>query len=378
MPVSAHVVGWGYYLPSRRMDNETLEKQIDTTDEWIQERTGIRERRIAGPHESTATMAVEAAKAALQCSQLDPAKLDLIIVATITPDFIFPATACLVQDAIGATQAAAFDVSAGCSGFVYALALADQAIRAGSARNVLVIGADTLSRFVNWQDRSTCVLFGDGAGAIVLQASELPGGVVGTTWGCDGSGWELLYVPAGGCRQPASAETVSNGLHYLRMNGREVFRFAVGVVPRVTRALLEQLNMDVGDVDLFIPHQANARITAAVARQLGLENERVVDVIDWCGNTSAASIPIALCHAIETGRLKEGDLVVLAGFGAGLTWGAAAIVWDRVPTALPRGWLAFYYRWRYRLAAWRSRLRRQWRRFRDAISMRLHKRWREL
>jgi 3-oxoacyl-[acyl-carrier-protein] synthase-3 len=280
---------------------------------------------------------------------------------------VFPSTACLVQDAIGARGAAAYDISAGCTGFVYALAQAEQAIRAGSARLAVVIGAETLSRFVDWEDRSTCVLFGDGAGAVVLQAAENPGGILGTYLGSDGSGANLLYVPAGGARLPTCEATVAERQHYVRMEGREVYRFAVKALERSTREVLARVGLEVGDVSLLIPHQANGRITETAARSLGLGPERVVETVEWCGNTSAASIPIALCRAIADGRINEGDLLVLVGFGAGLTWGAVAVRWSRIPAAPPKRWRIYYYRAHYRVAELRSFSRRLWRRLRAAV-----------
>lgn len=366
MPLTAHIVGWGSYLPETVLTNAELESRLDTSDEWITSRTGIRERRIAAPGESTGTMAIEAARRALEVAGVEPRRVDLIIVATISPEYIFPATACLVQDAIGARNAAAYDISAGCAGFVYALAQAEHAIRAGSARLALVIGAETLSRYVNWEDRATCVLFGDGAGAVVLQAAENPGGVLGTYLGSDGSGANLLYVPAGGSRLPACEATVAEKQHYLRMEGREVYRFAVKALERSTREVLARVGLEVEDISLLIPHQANGRITDMAARSLGLERERVVETVEWCGNTSGASIPIALCHAIEEGRVHEGDLLVLVGFGAGLTWGAAAVRWSHVPTAPPSRWRLYYYRAHYGVTAVRSFSRRLWRRVRGA------------
>ncbi len=364
MALSAHIVGWGCYLPERRLPNSELEATLDTTDEWIRTRTGICERRIAADDESTASMAIEAAKRALHVADISSRHVDLVIVATISPEFVFPATACLVQDAIGARQAAAYDISAGCGGFIYALAQADQAIRSGSSRVALVVGAETLSRFVDWEDRGTAVLFGDGAGAVVLQGTEMPGGILGTTLGADGSGVELLYVPAGGARRPACAASVAERQHYLRMDGREVYRFAVRTMERSTREVLAKVDSDVSQVSLLIPHQANGRITDAAARALGLDRSRVMETLEWCGNTGSASIPIALCRAVEDGRILENDLVVLVGFGAGLTWGSAALRWDKVPAAPPSMLRLQYYRARYRLAAARSWSRRLWRRLR--------------
>jgi len=358
----AHVVGWGKYVPRRVVTNDDLSRMVDTSDEWIRTRTGIRERHLADEGETTATMALEASRRALEVARVSPAQLDLIIVATVTPDHLFPATACLVQDALGADHAAAFDLSAGCSGFIYALAVAAHLLETGAYRTALVVGAETLSRITNWSDRATCVLFGDGAGAVVLQAGENEGGVLATVLGADGSGGNLLILPAGGSRWPASHRTVAEGMHYLRMQGREVFRFAVRKMPAATREVLERADLSLEDVDLVIPHQANRRIIDAAARALGIPEKAVYVNLDRYGNTSAASIPIALCEAAEEGRIQPGDLVVCVGFGAGLTWGAAAVRWTRPqPPPLSR-WRRFVHRLYYPLAALRSWLRRLGRR----------------
>ena len=362
MTLHAHVVGWGKYVPRRVLTNDDLSRMVDTSDEWIRTRTGIRERHLAEEGETTATMAVEAARRALEVARLSPAQLDLIIVATVTPDHLFPATACLVQDALGATHAAAFDLSAGCSGFIYALTVAAHLLETGAYQTALVIGAETLSRITDWSDRATCVLFGDGAGAVVLQAGENEGGVLATLLGADGSGGDLLMLPAGGSRWPASHRTVAEGLHYLRMQGREVFRFAVRKMPAATREVLEKAGLSLDEVALLIPHQANRRIIDAAARALGIPEEAVYVNLDRYGNTSAASIPIALCEAAEEGRIRPGDLVVCVGFGAGLTWGAAAVRWTRPqPPPLSR-WRRLLHRLYYPLAAIRSWLRRLGRR----------------
>jgi len=364
----AHIIGWGSYVPSRVLTNDDLAHMVDTSDEWIRTRTGIRERRIASLRESTATMAVEAARAALRVAGLSPAQLDLIIVATATPDYAFPSTACLVQDALGANGAAAFDLAAGCTGFVYALGLASDLIAAGKCDHALVIGAETLSRILNWEDRTTCILFGDGAGAVVLRAGEAPGGVLSYVLGADGSGAYLLILPAGGSRCPASPETVAQGLHYVRMRGREIFRFAIRTIPRVAREAVEKAGLDIEHVELLIPHQANLRIIESAAETLGIPRERVFVNIDRYGNTSAASIPIALCEALEQGKVKGGDHLVLVGFGAGLTWGAAVIEWS-VPLPVPspplrkRLWFWLRYRW----STLRSLWRRLWRRLRSLL-----------
>ena len=324
----AHVTGWGMAVPDRVMTNEDIAKLVDTTDEWIQERTGIRERRIAGPEDSTGTLAVRAAIRALEVANLSPRELDLIIVATSSPEHLFPATACLVQDRIGAVDCGAFDLLAACTGFIYGLNLAAEAIKGGSINNALVIGAETLSRLVNWKDRSTCILFGDGAGAFVLQGSDTPGGVLASILRSDGSGAELLSIPAGGSFIPASNHSVTNDLHYIQMNGREVFRFATRVMARATEQVLEKAKLGLNEISLIIPHQANFRIIDSAARGLKLPLDKFVVNVDRYGNTSTASIPIAAVEAFESGRLRRGDNIVLVGFGAGLTWGSLAMQWS--------------------------------------------------
>ena len=355
----AQIVGWGMYVPDEVLTNNDLANMVDTSDDWIRARTGIVERRIAAPKETTATMAIRAARAALRVANANPARLDLIIVATGTPDYPFPATACLVQDALGATRAGAFDLSAGCTGFVYGLAVGSQMVISGAYDQVLVIGAETLSRIINWTDRNTCVLFGDGAGAVLLQASAVPGGILSVVLGADGSGGDLLILPAGGSRHPASAETVAQGLHYVHMNGREVFRFATRVTARAARQALAEANVNLEDISLFIPHQANGRIIQSAAKALKLPPEKVFVNLDRYGNTSAASVPIALCEAIEQGRVKRDDHLVIVGFGAGLTWAAVVVKWG-VPLPVPRPprWRVAWRLARYRWAAIRSYLRR--------------------
>jgi len=358
----AHVVGWGKYVPQRVLTNDDLSRMVDTSDEWIRTRTGIHERRLTGDRETTASMAIQAARQALEVGGLSPAQLDLIVVATVTPDHLFPATACLVQDALGATRVAAFDLSAGCSGFVYGISVAAHLLSAGVYQTALVIGAETLSRITDWADRDTCVLFGDGAGAVILQAGENEGGVLATVLGADGSGKDLLWLPAGGSQMPASHRTVAEGLHFIQMKGREVFRFAVRAIPAATREVLEEAGLSLDELDLLIPHQANRRIIEAAVRSLDLPPEGVYSNVERYGNTSAASIPIALSEAAEEGRIQPGDLVVCVGFGAGLTWGAAAIRWTRPQPAPTPRWRRFLRQLYYPLAALRSWLRRLWRR----------------
>lgn len=331
----AHVTGWGMYAPERVMTNADIAKIVDTTDEWIVSRTGIRERRVAGKDESTSSLATQAAFRALDQTDLHPHDIELIIVASATPDHLFPATACLVQDQLGAVNAGAFDLSAACSGFIFGVQMAAQAIRSGALENALVIGAETLSRFIDWDDRGTCILFGDGAGAFVLQASETPGGVLSGVMRSDGSGGNLLSIPAGGSRMPATLETVHKKQHVIQMNGREVFRFATRVMADATREAAEKSGLAVEDLDLVVPHQANRRIIEAAARGLGLPMERFMVNLDRYGNTSSASIPMAVCEAVECGRIKPGDNIMLVGFGAGLTWGALALQWVAVEKEVP-------------------------------------------
>jgi 3-oxoacyl-[acyl-carrier-protein] synthase-3 len=323
----AHITGWGMAVPARVLTNADLEKMVDTNDEWIQTRTGIRQRHIVSAEESTASLAKDAALNALRVANLSPTDVDLIIVSTSSPEHVFPATACLVQDRIGASHAGAFDLSAACSGFIYGLNMATQAIRSGSVNNAIVIGAETLSRFVDWEDRNTCVLFGDGAGAFVLQAGSEPGGVLSAVMRSDGSGGDLLSLPAGGSLLPASLQTVSNKDHTIHMNGREVFRFATRVIAQATKEVVASAQLKMEDVQLVIPHQANLRIIEAAMRGLELPIERCFINIERYGNTSTASIPIAACEAIQQGRLQAGANTVFVGFGAGLTWGATLVRW---------------------------------------------------
>lgn len=318
--------GWGMYVPERVMTNHELEELVDTSDEWITTRTGIKERRIAAPGETTASMAITAARAALERAELSPDDIDLVIVGTATPDFAFPATGCLVQDELG-IKGGAFDLEAGCTSFMYALSIASAFVSCGTHRNVLVVGSETLSRILDWTDRSTCVLFGDGAGAVVVSAGEYATFDPQWVLGSDGSGGPALCLPAGGSRTPASEETVRNRLHYVKMSGPEVFRFATRVLVQSTQQVMAKANLRVSDIDLFIPHQANTRIIDFAVRKLHVPDDRVFLNIARYGNTSSASIPIALCEAEAEGRLRPGDTVVMVGFGAGLTWGAGAIEW---------------------------------------------------
>jgi 3-oxoacyl-[acyl-carrier-protein] synthase-3 len=314
-------------VPESVLTNDGLAKIIDTNDQWIHERTGIRERRIATENEYPSTLAVKASLRALKVANLKPTEVDLIICSTSSPEYLFPATACLIQDQLGATKAGAFDLLAACSGFIFAINMAAQAIRSSSIRNALVIGTETLSRFLNWKDRNTCILFGDGAGAFVLQASERPGGVLSAVMRSDGSGGELLCVPAGGSRCPASASTVQEGKHYIHMDGKEVFRFATRVMGRATKEAVDLAGLTIKDVRWVIPHQANYRIIETAARTLKMPLDRFIINVDRYGNTSTASIPIATVEAVENGLIQNSDKVVMVGFGAGLTWGALVAHW---------------------------------------------------
>ena len=325
----AHVVGWGRYVPSKVVTNAELSRSVDTTDEWIVTRTGIRERRVVGPGESTSTLATEAARRALAVAGLAPAAIDLIVLATCTPDRPFPATACTVQANLGIERAAAFDIAAACSGFVYGLGVSTSMIRSGAARNVLFIAADVFTHYINWNDRNTCVLFGDGAGAMVLQPTDAPLGQLSSVLGASGRDEDLMAVDAGGTRLPATAELIEQGRQYVYMNGREIFKLAVrGMGDSSTQAIAEA-GLAAGDIDLVVPHQANLRIIEATAKRLGMPMERVFVNIDRYGNTSAATIPIALVEAVEQGRVKDGDNVLVTAFGGGLTWASSVIRWGR-------------------------------------------------
>ena len=325
------IIGLGAYLPEKILTNKDLEKMVDTTDEWIVTRSGIRERHIVADDEAASDLAIEAAKRAIESARLSPEKIDLVICATITGDMPFPSTSCLVQNAIGAVNAAAFDLQAGCSGWVYGLSTGAQFVRRGTYDHILVVGVDVLSRFTDWSDRATCVLFGDAAGAVVLGPTAPDTGVLSAHLGADGSGGELLRMEAGGSKLPASEETVRNHQHFIRMEGREVFKFAVRIMGEASIKALEMCGLTPADVDLFVPHQANIRIIESAAARLGLPEEKVFVNVQNYGNTSAASIPLALDEAYRSGRIKEGDVIVAVGFGAGLTYAAGVIKWTLPP-----------------------------------------------
>lgn len=321
------MAGTGSAVPDRVLTNADLEKMVDTSDEWITTRTGIKERRIADPETASSDLAALAAGRALAASGTDPASVDLIIVATVTPDMLFPATACIVQHRLGAHRAAAFDLSAGCSGFVYALGMGAQAIASGLYETVLVAGVDCLSKITDFQDRSTCVLFGDAAGAAVLKPAAPGYGLLAIQLGADGSGADKLSLPAGGSRIPVSKDAIDSRLNFIHMAGNEVFKFAVRIMEEASHVVLSQSGLDASDIDLFVPHQANIRIIEAAAKRLGVPSEKVFVNVQKYGNTSAASIAVALDEANAEGRLRPGDKVLLVGFGAGLTWASAVLCW---------------------------------------------------
>ncbi len=321
------IIGTGKYVPEKILTNSDLEKIVETNDEWIVSRTGIRERHIAAPHEATSDLAYEAALKALESANMKAEDLDLIIIATVTPDSSFPSTACILQDKLGAKGAAAFDLSAACSGFVYSLATAVGFIQNGMYNNALIIGADTLSRITDYTDRNTCVLFGDGAGAVIIGEVPEGRGFQSFDLGAEGSGGNLLKLEAGGSRLPASQQTVEDKKHFIYMNGREVFKFAVRVMGSATERVLTKAGLGKEDIDLFVPHQANIRIIQSAMQRLDLPPEKCVINVDKYANTSAASIPLALVEAAEEGRMKEGDTVLMVGFGGGLTWGASVLIW---------------------------------------------------
>lgn len=331
----ARITGWGTYVPERVLTNFDLEKIVDTSDEWIRTRTGICERRIAAPGETCCSMSVAAAQKALEVARLNPTELELIIVATSSPDYLVPSVASMVQDRLGAKGTPAFSLVAGCTGWVYALVTASQFIQTGAYRNALVIGTEHLSVGVDWTDRTTCVLFGDGSGAVVLEASEQPTGLMAFELGSDGSDYDALIFPGCGGVHPPSHEVIDQRLHYLRMDGHRVFKFATRVMADSVAKVVTASGLTIDDIALIIPHQANDRIIELARRRLGVPPEKIMINIDRYGNTSAASIPLAFVEAIEEGRIKPGDRVVFVGFGAGLTWASAVFHWEpQEPTAI--------------------------------------------
>lgn len=324
---AAEIIATGSYAPEKTLTNLDLEKMVDTSDEWIIERTGIKERRIANENQSTSDLAFEASKNALKSSGIKAKEIDLIIVATVTGDMPMPSTACILQNRLDAKKAAAFDISAACSGFIYGLSVADSFIKSGAYKKILLVGAETLSKFTDWEDRTTCVLFGDGAGAVLIGASSSGSGIISTHLYSDGSLGELLNMPGGGSKNPPSKETLKKKLHFLKMKGNETFKVAVRALETLVVDTLKKNNLKPSQLAVLIPHQANLRIIQATAKRLGLSMDKVVVNIDRYGNTSAASIPIALDEAARTGRIRKGDYILLEAFGGGLTWASALIKW---------------------------------------------------
>ena len=324
---AASIWGIGQALPERVITNADLEKMVSTSDEWITTRTGIKERRQAGPHQTTSSLSIQAARQALEMAGLTAKDLDLIICSTISPDMPLPATAAFIQSGLGAPSCCAFDLAAACSGFLFGMTVAEQFIATGKARHVLVVGAELLSRYVDYSDRATCVIFGDGVAAGVLGPATAPSGILATEMHTDGAFADHLYIPAGGTRKPATCETVKKREHYIKMRGNELFKVAVRSMEEVARRVLEKASMCPGDIDLFIPHQANQRIADAVRVRLNVPAEKVYSNISRIGNTSSASIPICLDECVRGGRIQRGDLILMASFGAGVTWGAVLMRW---------------------------------------------------
>ena len=320
------IIGVGKYLPKKVLTNADLEKMVNTTDEWIITRTGIKERRLVSKNEAASDLAIKAARQALEDAKILPQDLDLIVVATITPDMQFPSTACILQEALSAKDAACFDISAACAGFVYGIVTAQQFIATGTYNNALVIGTEVLSSITDWQDKNTCVLFGDGAGAAVL-AQVNSGGILSAYLGSDGTKKDLLMLPAGGSRYPVTHQTIDKRLHYIKMRGNELFKLAVTIMADAAQRALKQAGLKCQDVDVVIPHQANVRILMAVAKKLGLSKDKIYLNIERYGNMSSASTAIALCEAVKEGKIKKGDIVLLDAFGGGLVWGACVIKW---------------------------------------------------
>ena len=336
MTTNALITGWGMYAPSRVMTNEELSTMVETSDEWIVSRTGIRERRIAADDETTATLSVHASRDALAVAGLDATDLDLIILGTCTPDYYMPSTAVLVGDQLGATRSAGFDVMAACSGFIFSLATATAFVRSGMYRNVLVLGVELLSRFLDYTDRNTCVLFGDGAGAVIVSASEQPGGLMGLDMYSDGSGANGIIFPAGGSARPTTPQTVAEGGHFVHMAGKEVYKYATRQLAESSQAALREAGLTVGDIDQFLFHQANIRIIESVQNAVGIPADKTYLNIERYGNTSAASVPMALVEALAEDRIQPGDRLLMAAFGAGYTAGAAVVEWTADPALRSR------------------------------------------
>lgn len=327
--INVGISGVGSYVPEKILTNDDLAKIVDTSHDWIVERTGIHERRIVEDHIATSDIGTIAAKNALEDANIKPEEIDLIILATVTADHAFPSTACIVQKNLGATKSVAFDINAGCSGFVYGLSMAESYIKSGVYEKVLVIGAETLSKIMDWQDRNTCILFGDGAGACILERCEEGYGILSTELGSDGTNGEVLIQEAGGSRLPASIDTVENRLHFIKMDGKEVFKFAVRVMEKASLNSLEKANLQLEDLDFLIPHQANIRIIDSAAKRLKLEKDKVCVNLNKYGNMSSASVPVALDEAVKSNKIQKGDNILLVAFGAGLTWASMTIKWNR-------------------------------------------------
>ncbi len=325
--IRSKIISTGSYLPERILTNFDLEKIVDTSDEWITERTGIKERRIASEDQAASDLAYEASRLALEKASLKAEDIDLLIAATVTGDMPFPSTACILQHRLGAKNAAAFDINAACSGFLYGLYVADSFIRSGMHKRVLIIGAEVLSKITDWEDRTTCILFGDGAGAAIVEPTEEERGIISMHINSDGGMWDLLHMPGGGSRYPVSKDSIDKRLHYIKMKGNETFKVAVRTLEDLVLRVLKDNKLDPSQLSLLIPHQANLRIIQATAERLGLPMDKVLINLDKYGNTSAASIPIALDEAVMTGRIKDGDYILLEAFGGGLTWASALIKW---------------------------------------------------
>jgi 3-oxoacyl-[acyl-carrier-protein] synthase-3 len=323
----SRIISTGSYLPEKVLTNFDLEKLVDTSDEWITERTGIKERRIANKDQAASDLAYEASKMALERASLTPDDIDLIIVATVTGYMLFPSTACMLQKKIGAKKAAGFDINAACSGFLYGLYIADNFIKSGKHRKILVVGTEVLSKITDWDDRTTCVIFGDGAGAVIIEPTEEDRGILSAHINSDGNMWELLYMPGGGSKYPASIDSIEKKLHYIKMKGNEVFKFAIRTLEDLVIKTLNENRLDSSKLSLLIPHQANMRIIQATAERLGIPLDKVIINIDKYGNTSAASIPIALDEAVTSGRINNGDYILLEAFGGGFTWASTLIKW---------------------------------------------------
>lgn len=324
---NAGIIGIGSYVPEKKITNLDMEKIVETSDEWITTRTGIKERRVVSEGEHTSDLALEASKRALRDANMKPEDVDLIIVATMSPDLPTPATACILQDKLGCHNVPAFDISAACSGFIYGLSVAMGYINSGLYENVLLVGAEAMSRIVDWTDRSTCILFGDGAGAAVIGRVPEDRGILGFDMGSDGSGAKYLLIPSGGVSNPSTEKTIASRENYIRMDGSEVFKFAVRRMDQVSKSVMEKLDLEIEDIDLLVPHQANIRIIDSAVKKLKIDREKVIINLDRYGNMSAASIPVALDEAVKSGRVSDGDKILIVGFGGGLTWGASVISW---------------------------------------------------